>query len=86
MINKVALLAASMAAAIALVVGLVLSGFNPGAWSGDPLAATTAPQPKPTVQVDTVYLTSPTQPPDVTVTRTVTRGDDAGEREGRGDD
>jgi hypothetical protein len=86
MIHRFAFFAASVAAAIALAVGLALAGFAPaGAPAGAvPVTATIAPQPQPTVQVDTVYLTPPASPQDVTVTKVVGRsgGEDGNEHEG----
>ena len=87
MINRIALFAASLAAALALVVGLTLAGFNLGAAPANQLTATVDPQPQPTVQVDTVYLTPPIAPQQETVTQTVSRhGEDGEGAEGRGDD
>lgn len=87
MINRIALFAASLAASLALAVGLLLAGFNPVPTPGPQLTATTAPQPQPTVQVDTVYLTPPVAPQQITVNRTVSSRGKGGEGpEGRGDD
>lgn len=87
MVNRIALFAASLAAALALVVGLTLAGFNPGAAPVNQLTATGAPQPQPTVQVDTVYLTPSVAPQQQTVTQTVSRSGEDGEGPaGGGDD
>jgi hypothetical protein len=86
MIHRASLFAAALAASAALAFGLALVGFNPGASQPGPLAATADPQPQPTVQVDTVYLTPPVAPQDVTVTRVQPRGEAEGERERGGDD
>ncbi len=86
MIHRFAFFAASLAAAVALAVGLALAGFAPaGAPAGAaPVTATIDPLPQPTVQVDTVYLSPPATPQDVTVTKVVgpSGGEDGNEHEG----
>jgi hypothetical protein len=91
MIQRAALFAGSLAAALALAVGLVVAGFAPAAApiaSTDPVApaaATADAQPAPIVQVDTVYQAPPAAPQEITVTRTataITHGDDEGGGEG----
>lgn len=88
MIDRIAIFAASLAAAGVLVAALVLAGFAP-ARPATSAAATvaTAPAPTPQVQVDTVYLAPPQQPDVVTVHRVqpARGGDDEGEREGSDD-
>lgn len=88
MIQRTALFAAALLTAIALAFGLALAGFNPGVRpsTGDPTAASD-PAPQSTVQVDTVYLTPPGTPQDITVTRTVSQhGEYENEHEGGRDD
>jgi hypothetical protein len=81
MINRIALAAASLAAALVLAAGLALAGFGPAAPAADAQAsdpsteqvvAATADAPAPTeqIQVDTVYLT-PKATPEVIVTKVV---------------
>ncbi len=88
MIHRVALFTASLGAALALAIGLALAGFNPGAApvGASQVTATADPQPQPTVQVDTVYLTPPGKPQDVTVTRVVGPSGGEHEDESGGDD
>ena len=88
MIQRTALLAASLVASLVLFVGLVLAGVGPAAPDGpaaaQPVAATTVTPPEPTIQVDTVYLAPKAQPEVITVTRAAkatTHGDDEGEGE-----
>jgi hypothetical protein len=90
MIHRTALFAASLVAALTLAVGLVVAGFGPRANPADggaaaPAAATADAPAGPNVQVDTVYVTAPATPQDVTVTQTVpaaNHGDDgAGEHD-----
>ena len=85
MVHRVALLVASLAAAITLAAGFVLAGFSPQA---DPVEAAPVatdvsadPSPTPRVQVDTVYVAPQAPPQDVTVTKVIksSRGDDEGE-------
>lgn len=84
MAHRLALAAASGAAALILAAGFVLVGFAPRATpvdAGGPVADTAAPVP-PRIQVDTVYVAPPAQPQDVTITRVVKtsgHGDDEGE-------
>jgi hypothetical protein len=87
MIHRTALFAATLAATVALVFGLALAGFNPGVSqpTADPVVASVDPAPQPTVQVDTVYLTPPVAPQDITVTRTQAAGGGENEHEGRDD-
>jgi len=87
--HRVALFFASLAAALVLAFGLAATGIVPGGPSSvaDPVVATAPPQPEPTVQVDTVYLTPPVAPQEVTVTQTAqSNGERDDEHEGRGDD
>jgi hypothetical protein len=73
MINRIALFIASLTAAAVLAFGLAATGLVPlGPSSTAGPVAVTDPPPQPTVQVDTVYLTPPVAPQDITVTRTVT--------------
>ena len=97
MFNRIALFAASIAAALVLAAGFALAGVSPQAPEAvAPVAATTdaptdAPVPtQPQVQVDTVYL-APAVPPEEVVTKVVRTataaggGENDGENEG-GDD
>ncbi len=63
MINRVALLVASLAAVGVLVVGLTLAGFPPrGAGTTvavAPASATVTADPSPQVQIDPVYVAPP---------------------------
>ncbi len=89
MFHRVALFVASLTAALVLAFGLAMAGIVPvPAPSGaEPVAATIDPPQQPTVQVDTVYLTPPVAPQDVTVTRTVNGGGEhENEHEGGRDD
>jgi len=93
MVHRVALFIASLTAALVLAAGLALSGLAPAADPAPAVAdvqpAATDPAPKPTVKVDTVYVTPKVKPRHVTVTRTVgtTRGSGEHEHErGGGDD
>ena len=94
MLQKIALAAASMTAALVLAGGLALAGFGWPAPAADmqtidqvvPADATLAAPQEPQVQVDTVYLTPQATPKDITVTKvqvaTVSSGhggDDSGE-------
>lgn len=93
MINRVAILAASLAAALALAGGLALAGLAPGTGAADAqlvsdpvVAAIDAPAP--IVQTDLVYVAPRVAPPDVVVTRVVSAArasDDEGEPEGSDD-
>jgi hypothetical protein len=76
MTTRIALFAASLAAALVLAAGMVSIGLTPGGAIGaapvtEPVAAT-APvtAPEPVTQVDTVYLT-PTATPQVIVSKVV---------------
>jgi hypothetical protein len=89
MIHRFLLFLASLAAALVLALGIAATGMLPIGSSSvaGPVAATNAPQPEPSVQVDTVYLTPPVAPQEVTITQTVQgHGDNENEHEGRGDD
>jgi len=93
MLNRIALFAASLAAALVIAAGMALAGIGPGSDMApasvasadpavDPAAATTAPDPTPQVQVDTVYL-APKATPRVIVTKVIktkpaSHGDDGG--------
>jgi hypothetical protein len=89
MIQRIALFTASLAAALAIGLGLALAGVGPAASTAaidTTPAATTAtadPTPAPTVQVDTVYVAAQAKPKTVTVHKTVAapRGDDEGQGE-----
>jgi hypothetical protein len=75
MTSKLALLVASLTAALVLAAGLALTGFGPQSGPdavqlAEPVAATAdAPAPEPTIQVDTVYLAPRPTPQDVVVTK-----------------
>ena len=89
MIQRLALFLASLASALALAFGLAATGIVPGAPASvaDPAVATLAPAPEPSVQVDTVYLTPPVPPQEITVVSTAQgHGERDGEHEGRSDD
>ena len=87
MVHRVAIFAASLVAAGALFLGLVVAGFAPatvpaGAQPASvPAAATESPAP--VVQVDTVYVAPQPTPQDVVVTQTVPAA--GGENEGADD-
>jgi hypothetical protein len=87
MLHKLALLVASLAAALVLAGGLALAGFGPTQRVTDAVqqvdqvaapadAATEAP-----VQVDTVYLTAQEKPKHITVTKVKPAPRNGGERE-----
>ncbi|MFI5227315.1 MAG: hypothetical protein ACHQ3P_11650 [Candidatus Limnocylindrales bacterium] len=83
MINRVALLIASLAAVGVLVVGLTLAGFPPRG-AGTTVVAVTpsaavAADPTPQVQIDPIYVAPPKPPGTVVVHRTV--GASGGEHE-----
>jgi hypothetical protein len=99
MINRIAIFAATLVAALALTVGLVLAGLAPGTGAADaqtvsdPVVATTD---APVVQTDIVYVAPDPTPQEVVVTKvenstkvTTTHhgddGDDEGEHEGQDD-
>ena len=80
MISRVAIFAASLVAALTLVVGLTIAGLAPGTGAADvqPVsdqlaAATDAPAttdaPAPTIQVDTIYVAPDPVPEEVVVTK-----------------
>jgi hypothetical protein len=88
--QKIALFAASMAAALVIAGGLALAGLAPQAPDAgavqvvDQVAATADPvPPEPAVQVDTVYLTPQVKPKDITVTKVKVAKATGGETEGR---
>lgn len=94
MIHRVAILTASLVAALALLVGLVVAGFAPSAApiaaepvSAPVIAATDVPPP--VVHVDTVYVAPAAAPQEVVVTKVVkaprSGGDDENEHEGSDD-
>ena len=97
MINRIALVAGSAAAALTLAVALAAAGFIPKtpasatpASAGSPIdpaadGATAAPS----VLVDTIYLAPPAEPQTVTVTQSgggTASGDEDGEHESGDDD
>lgn len=87
MINRIALFAASLVAALAVTVGLVIAGFAPQAPASAPVSApvvASSEAPAPTVQVDTVYVAPKPTPQEITLTKVVkatAHGDDVGEHE-----
>lgn len=87
MINRVALLVASLAAVGVLVVGLTLAGFPSRGTAATvavaPASATVAADPSPQVQIDPVYVAPPKPPSTVVVHRTV--GPSGGEHEADSD-
>ncbi|MDP2349586.1 MAG: hypothetical protein Q8M74_00315 [Chloroflexota bacterium] len=94
MINRVAIFAASIVAALALAAGLVIAGLGPGSGAADlqpvsaPVVATTD-APAPLVQVDTVYVEPASTPQDIVVTKVVkaaSHGDDDGNEDEGSDD
>jgi hypothetical protein len=95
MIHRVALLVASLAAALVLAVGMAMAGLAPASspaprTDGDQVVAATdsAAPPEPAIQVDTVYLVPPGEPADVTLTKVVRApsGEHEDEHESGGDD
>jgi hypothetical protein len=92
MIQRAALFAASLAATLSLAVGFVLAGFTPTAPPADagqaaPAVEVADPTAAPTIKVDTVYVTAPVKPVEVTVrTASVSRGGEEDEHEGGDDD
>ncbi len=92
MIHRVAIFAASLVAALALVVGLVVAGFAPPAVpiAAEPVSAPVVAAtdvPPPVVQVDTVYVAPAATPQDIVVTKVVqaTHHGDDDEHEGSDD-
>ncbi len=92
MFNRLALFAASLAAAGVLAAGLAFVGLAPApvpaADSTITIQATDAP-PAPITQVDTVYIAPQATPAEVVVTQVVPaehHGDDEDEHEGGDDD
>lgn len=88
MTQRIALFTASLAAALAIGLGLALAGLgpvsSPAAIDAAPAGlAVTDPAAAPTVQVDTVYVAAQPKPQEVTVRKTVAapHGDDEGEGE-----
>jgi hypothetical protein len=79
MIHRFALFAASLAAALVIAGGLALAGLGPQQPAtgvalvadavADPASAAAPAAPEPIVQVDTVYLTPPVAPQEITVTK-----------------
>ncbi|MEO5964549.1 MAG: hypothetical protein ABIR11_03720 [Candidatus Limnocylindrales bacterium] len=84
MVQRIALLAASLTTALVLAAGLALAGLAPGipvpAAADQPVATTAdAGSPAPAIQVDTIYVTPTGAPVEVTVHKVVTaarQGDD----------
>lgn len=92
MSHKIALTAASAAAALTLTVALAAAGFAPGAPATAASSAAVVDQvvtdPAPTVQVDTVYL-GPAQEPETITIRNVVKtsdGEEESENESENDD
>ena len=90
MIHKTALLIASLAASLTLVVALAAAGFAPGrapapvdAVSAVSASATTTPT-APLVQIDKVYVPAPVPQQTITVQTVVKTA--GGENESGGDD
>lgn len=85
MVQRIALFIAALAAAFVLAAGLAVSGLAPAADPAPAVAdvapAATDAAPKPTVKVDTIYVTPKVKPRHVTVTRTVGTSRRSGERE-----
>ena len=85
MVQRLALFLASLTAALVLAAGLALSGLapatDPAPVMADVALAATDAVPKPTVQVDTVYVTPKVKPKHVTVTRTVASSSRSGDGE-----
>ena len=88
MIQRIALFSASLAAALAIGLGLTFAGLAPAtspvAVDAAPAGTTvTDPTAAPTVQVDTVYVAAQPKPKVVTVHKTTAapQGDDEGEGE-----
>ncbi len=93
MIQRLALFAASLAAAAVLAVGLALAGVGrpggPDAASApvtQPAAATAVAPAEPAVQVDTVYVAPQPSPQEITVTKTARATGGAAEAGNEGED
>lgn len=78
--HRIALVVGSLAASATLAFALAAAGFGPA----DPalVSSVTAPAATPRVQIDTVYVPAPVDPPTVTVHRTVASGGESEEGEG----
>jgi hypothetical protein len=90
MLQRLALFAASLAAALVIAGGLALAGFGPSQPAAEPAVeqVATTPEAAP-VQVDTVYVTPQATPQEITVTKVKTaagNGENEAERESGGDD
>jgi hypothetical protein len=73
MIQRLALFAASLAAALVIAGGLAVAGFGPDQTAAEPAVEQVASTPEsPPVQVDTVYLTPQASPEQITVTKVKT--------------
>jgi hypothetical protein len=88
MAHRLALGAASIAAAAVLAAALAAAGFAPGAppqpiSAAEPVAALTPPEP--TVQVDTVYVAAPAPQQTITVHKVVKGSGGESESESGGD-
>lgn len=90
MLQRLALFAASLAAALVIAGGLALAGFGPSAPAADPAVEQVASTPdSPPVQVDTVYVAPQATPEQITVTKVKTAarsGENEAEHERGGDD
>ncbi len=94
MIQKLALVAATLTAALVLAGGLALAGFGntqSGAADMQVVDQVVAPvdvpaPPEPTVQVDTIYLTPVEKPQEITVTKVKVATRQGGEQENEGGD
>lgn len=78
--HRIALVVGSLAASATLAFALAAAGFGPP----DPalVSSVATPAATPPVQVDTVYLPAPVDPPTITVHRTVSSGGESEESEG----
>jgi len=87
MTHKIALAAASAAAAFTLAAALAVAGFAPGPAQPVSLTSTIVdPTAEPTVQVDTVYVAPPPKQETITVHKVIKTAGGEGENESGGDD
>ena len=93
MIQRIALFAASLVAALGVTVGLVIAGLGPQAAVAVPVVEPVAKPvvamtdaPAPLVQVDTVYVAPAASPQEITVTKVVKAVGLGGENENEGQD
>ncbi len=92
MVHRIALFAASLAAALVIAGGLALAGLGPQQPAADAVvvmdqvaAPTDAVAPEATVQVDTIYLTPQATPEQITVTKVQVAAKQGGEADESGE-